>query len=217
MLQWKYRAGNSWEPRAGQTDSVSTGRGLRAQEEFYNCADVQILESNSESEINLVVEATELTTTSMIYSEDTYIESTTVHPTTTPFIMETATMALKTTQVVELTTTVLITTSEVIEATTTFPIETTEASTEHISSSTRKLKDLLSQPDRKPGFRCRRLPVELAAMASQKTGPNEFYGTPVCYLVGRTNLSCKDCYENCITPLKRCPRQDCYCKWFPDL
>jgi hypothetical protein len=193
VLQWKYRAGNSWG-----ADSGSTGVGLGAQEEFYNCADIQILdsrtESGSESELNLAP-SSEIYPQNTTQSIDVSVNTTSEDVTTSSIIIETDEISL---------------TREIIQSTKHMVVEIKSTET---TSTTSEIKESISNK----AFRCKRLPVELAALASRKTDPNEFLGTPVCYLIGRSKLTCKDCYENCITPLRKCPRKDCYCKWYPDL
>ncbi len=63
---------------------------------------------------------------------------------------------------------------------------------------------------------CQRLPFNIASSLSKIIDPYKYHGKPVCYIVGDTRLSCKQCYENCISPYRTCPTQDCYCKWHPN-
>lgn len=63
-------------------------------------------------------------------------------------------------------------------------------------------------------FHCERLPPSLVPFIETTPDPNEYKGIPLCLLIGDSSTTCKDCYEKCITPLKKCPREYCYCKWY---
>jgi hypothetical protein len=63
-------------------------------------------------------------------------------------------------------------------------------------------------------FHCEKLPPSLVPFIETSPDPNEFKGIPLCLLIGDSLTTCKDCYERCMTPLKQCPREYCYCKWY---
>jgi hypothetical protein len=221
-MQWKYRAGNSWG-----SDLVKTGVGVGPQEEFYNCADIEI-KSDFESNTSYVPDTVAPTTTKQIdMNLFTLVATTELVPDTTTepidsheenVIVETTTWSIFTEFVLD-TTEVPLAEEEAAVETTDVSFETTTPSITEPPleiTTTGYVKEAKIE-NSEAEFRCKRLPVEWAAIASRKRDPNEFYGMPVCYLIGRTRLKCKDCYENCITPLKDCPRKDCFCKWYPDL
>ncbi|CAF0794782.1 unnamed protein product [Brachionus calyciflorus] len=168
VFQWKYRAGNSW----GSLPNGTSGIGYGAQEEFYNCADIEIRPF-----------AAEITSATPIILAT---KSTTVKKSTTVSVTKFSRTTPKTKRTTRIKTTKKISTT----------------SPSGISTN------------KNPFFHCEKISPSVVEKLPKNDDPNEFNGIPLCLLIGDSELTCKDCYENCISPFKKCPKDSCYCRWY---
>ena len=90
---------------------------------------------------------------------------------------------------------------------TTKKIPTTSTSTTPINTSTKKI-------EKNPFFHCEKIDPVVVEKLPKVEDPNEYNGIPLCLLIGDSKLTCKDCYENCISPYKKCPKESCFCRWY---
>lgn len=101
---------------------------------------------------------------------------------------------------------------------TTLKISTTKLATTRRKSTFKTLssKTTISTQNinKNPFFHCEKIDPVLVAKLPKENDPNEFNGIPLCLLIGGSKLTCKDCYENCISPYKKCPKESCYCRWY---
>ncbi|KAH3809986.1 integumentary mucin C.1-like [Dreissena polymorpha] len=125
VLQWKYNSGNSWSCNS-TTCCLGCGPG---QENFWNCADIRIVDSGSSGQTTTPTEATTAVST-------TETAVTTAHVTTpSPPAISTTPSSMTTTTPAVITTTLQTTTATTASKPTSLPSSTTTSSPSSSSSS----------------------------------------------------------------------------------
>ncbi|RNA32592.1 hypothetical protein BpHYR1_038719 [Brachionus plicatilis] len=147
--------------KQGSLPNGTSGIGFGPQEEFYNCADIEIRSFPGQPG----------TSSALLFTTKPSYKTTTTRT-------EIPTKTSRTTKLKS----------------------TTKASTMKTTVSTKKI-------NKNPFFHCEKIEASMAAKLPKDHDPNEFNGIPLCLLIGDSPLTCKDCYENCISPYKKCPKE----------